>query len=207
LHRYTQGSVSLLLMAGVHGDEAEGVALLDSFLAAAEWQELDKKACLWVIPQVNPDGLFYHQRGNARGVDLNRNMPTQDWIPSAASSRYYSGSAPQSEPETKAVIEAIESVSPRAIFSLHSQTEVCVNYNGPARTLAEVMAACNGYPVTDDIGYPTPGSLGTWAGVERRIPTITLELPRGASPEEIWIQQKVALGSGLRFAAEHEHLS
>lgn len=207
LHQYTQGVVTLLLIAGVHGDEEEGTRLLDYFLASGEWQDLDKKASLWVVPKVNPDGLFYHQRGNARGVDLNRNMPTRDWIPSAVSPRYYPGSAPQSEPETKALIEGIESVSPRAIFSLHSQTEVCVNYNGPARTLAEMIAVCNGYPVSDDIGYPTPGSLGTWAGVERMIPTITLELPRGSSLEEIWIEQKVALGSGLRFAAEHENLS
>jgi protein MpaA len=32
------------------------------------------------------------------------------------------------------------------------------------------------YPIEENIGYPTPGSFGTWAGIERNIPTITLEL-------------------------------
>jgi protein MpaA len=52
--------------------------------------------------------------------------------------------------------------------------------------LAELLAKYNGYPVTGDIGYPTPGSFGTWAGVEAGIPVITLELPRGERGEESW---------------------
>ena len=28
------------------------------------------------------------------------------------------------------------------------------------------------YPVEPSIGYPTPGSFGTWAGIEKQIPTI-----------------------------------
>jgi protein MpaA len=37
------------------------------------------------------------------------------------------------------------------------------------------MSKYNGYPVEGDIGYPTPGSLGTYYGKERDIPVITLE--------------------------------
>ncbi len=32
-----------------------------------------------VVRCVNPDGLAHHTRGNARRVDLNRNLPTRDW--------------------------------------------------------------------------------------------------------------------------------
>ena len=39
------------------------------------------------------------------------------------------------------------------------------------------MAAKNGYPAKGSIGYPTPGSMGTWAGIDRKIAMITLELP------------------------------
>lgn len=38
-------------------------------------------------------------------------------------------------------------------------------------------------PLQESIGYPTPGSFGTWAGVEKGIPTITLELD-----EEVEVQ-------------------
>ncbi|MFZ2490659.1 MAG: murein tripeptide amidase MpaA, partial [Thermoanaerobaculia bacterium] len=40
------------------------------------------------------------------------------------------------------------------------------------------LAATTGLPLQPSIGYPTPGSLGSYAGVERRIPIVTLELPR-----------------------------
>lgn len=41
---------------------------------------------------------------------------------------------------------------------------------------ANAISKIIGYPVEESIGYPTPGSFGTWAGVEKGIPTITLEL-------------------------------
>jgi protein MpaA len=77
-----------------------------------------------------------------------------------------------------------------------------VNYNGPALELAQVMAACNGLPVAADIGYPTPGSLGTWAGQERRIPTLTLEILRGTPLDQVWQEQAEALQAVLEWAAQ-----
>ena len=41
------------------------------------------------------------------------------------------------------------------------------------------------YPVEASIGYPTPGSFGTWAGIERNIPTITLELDEEIEAKEL----------------------
>ena len=41
------------------------------------------------------------------------------------------------------------------------------------------------YPVEGDIGYPTPGSFGTWAGIEKNIPTITLELDEEIDVKEL----------------------
>jgi hypothetical protein len=41
-----------------------------------------------------------------------------------------------------------------------------------------VASAC-GWPVRTNIGYPTPGSLGSWLGIDRGLPVLTLELPAG----------------------------
>ena len=60
----------------------------------------------------------------------------------------------------------------------------------------------NQYKITDDIGYPTPGSLGTWAGWERKIPTITLEIERDSTQDKIWSLHAPALEAGLRFIFE-----
>jgi protein MpaA len=179
LWQLTQGIRPLLLVGGVHGDEVEGYALIERYVASGKWRSLEGRAALWAIPCLNPDGCALGQRLNANGVDLNRNLPTQDWIAASLEARYPPGAAPGSEPETQALLASLAQIRPRFVLSTHScQNDPYVNYKGPALELAQVMAARNGLPVTDDIGYPTPGSLGTWAGQERRIPTLTLELLR-----------------------------
>ena len=50
--------------------------------------------------------------------------------------------------------------------------------DAPARTpLVEQLQGALNLPWKPDIGYPTPGSFGTWCS-ERRVECITLELPR-----------------------------
>jgi protein MpaA len=60
------------------------------------------------------------------------------------------------------------------------------------------MAGFNGYPVTATIGYPTPGSFGSWAGIDLGIPVITLELPRELSGPKAWESNRQALLVALR---------
>lgn len=60
-------------------------------------------------------------------------------------------------------------------MTLHAPYKV-VNYDGDAFEVAQKISDITGYPVEPSIGYPTPGSFGTWAGIEKKIPTITLEL-------------------------------
>ncbi len=38
------------------------------------------------------------------------------------------------------------------------------------------MSAACGLPTRASVGYPTPGSFGAWAGVDRGMSVITLEL-------------------------------
>jgi protein MpaA len=196
---------NLLLIGGVHGDEPEGYFLVEEFVRQNVWRELEGLANLWVIPRLNPDGCAANRRVNANGVDLNRNLPTKDWTSAVTNERYNPGTAPGSEPENKALMQVIERLKLRAIVSAHSWKPM-INYNGPCKKLAEVMSEKTGYIVSDDIGYPTPGSLGTWAGWERKIPTITLEIERDSTQETIWRTHKDGLLAGLLFAAMNEKL-
>lgn len=166
----------LLLLGVVHGDEPQGRWLLRDALRRW-WEEPPaRNVGLVVIPCLNPDGSAARTRVNARGVDLNRNLPTRDWIPRSPRESNHPGPAPASEPETRALLQLMEGYGFRAILSVHSMRRYQINCNGPARDWGEALAAVCGYPVTDDIGYPCPGSLGTYAGAERQIPTITLEV-------------------------------
>ncbi len=194
------GSEIIHFYGGVHGDEPEGVELalkLKDFLMKNSGMFADKS--LFVVPVVNPDGCSAKTRVNARGVDLNRNFPTKDWSAAATHTRYYPGPKPNSEPEVEAIIKLINERIPKKIISFHSLIPHQINYDGPAKELAEAMAQYNGYPVTGNIGYPTPGSLGSYAGKEKNIAVVTYELPEKISIQEAWKQSSEAIFEAIQF--------
>jgi protein MpaA len=186
-------SIKNILYIGVfHGDEPDGEYLIKKFMDKISINPELYKNRLFFIPCLNPDGKILNRRGNANGVDLNRNFPTKNWELSKEKDEYYSGETPASEIETKFLISVIEKYKPDVILSIHSPYRV-VNYDGHAHELAEKISELNGYPVSENIGYPTPGSFGTYAGIERNIPVITLELPENVPQEILWEENKEVL--------------
>ncbi|MES2767574.1 MAG: M14 family zinc carboxypeptidase [Bdellovibrionota bacterium] len=173
----------VMIIGGVHGDEVEGVqaayGLFEQFQKSYTY-----KLKLTLIPTLNLDGVLAKTRQNKRGVDLNRNLPTQDWTSDVLNPRYYPGPQANSEVENKALTQFIEKEKPRIIYSLHSWHPL-LNINGKCRKEAEAIKNMTGYVIQEDIGYPTPGCLGTYAGLERDIPTLTYEIQRGLACEEI----------------------
>jgi protein MpaA len=174
------------IFAAIHGNEWTSYSVarqLVEFLD--ERPDLYRGMCVGVLPAANPDGLEAGTRTNADGVDVNRNFPANNWQLTEKNDSF-GGNAPASEPETRAIVHAVEILKPAKIISIHSigSGKHGNNFDGPAESLAQLMTAKNGYKVLPSMGYPTPGSFGTWAGIERRIPTITLELPRGQTPQQ-----------------------
>ena len=157
-----------LLVIGVfHGDEPQGEYFINSYL---ENYPISAKNSIYFIPCLNPSKV----RKNLNGVDLNRNFPTKNWIKSE-NNDYYGGEKPNSEIETQFLVDLINKNKFDAIITIHSPYKT-VNYDGPAEVLANKISEFLGYPTSSDIGYPTPGSFGTYCGVERKIPTITIEI-------------------------------
>lgn len=171
-----------LIIGVFHGDEPQGKFLIDEYLkqcSSPASQKTEKTAALF-IPCLNPDGMQLGRRTNANGVDLNRNFPTKNWGEDTSKAGnnpadYFGGKSAGSEIETQFLIDTIEQYKPKSIITLHAPYKV-VNYDGPAKELAEQISKIINYPTEASIGYPTPGSFGTYAGIERQIPTITLEL-------------------------------
>lgn len=182
-YRFGRVGAEVLILGGVHGNEPEGVVaslgLLQTFHSS-----YTLKARLTIIPQFNVDGVLAGKRKNARAVDLNRNLPTKDWTANVAEEKYAPGAEPNSEPENQALVKWIDSVKPQFVFSLHSW-QPCLNINGACRPEAEIIHSRTGYEIKEDIGYPTPGCLGTYCGLERGIPTITYEIERGLDSAKI----------------------
>ena len=130
-------------------------------------------------------------------MDLNRNFAATSWRREHQPG-YDPGERPESEPESRALVELIARTGATRLVALHSPFRV-VNYDGPARALAEAMAAANGYGASGDIGYPTPGSFGSRYGVDLGLEVVTLEIP-AVSEEQAWQENRAALRVALALS-------
>lgn len=171
---------TVLIIGVFHGDEEDGEYLINRYLS----ERSETKNRLLFIPCLNPDGKNAKTRTNGNGVDLNRNFPAKNWEKSDKD-EYFGGDTPASEVETQFLVYIIERYKPDLIITLHEPYCV-VNYDGPAESVAQKISEITGYKVEESIGYPTPGSFGTYCGIERKIPAITLELPENSDKETLW---------------------
>lgn len=203
------GVEKVLILGGTHGNETTGATTAHRLVIELKKNpELYRNRYVAIVPEINPDGLAVHSRVNANGVDLNRNLPAANWCLTKPGNSF-GGPSPCSEPETQALIKLIEQFKPDRILTLHSIAEGRHgnNYDGPAKELAERISRYNGYRPLATMGYPTPGSLGTWAGIERHIPIITLEVPRCRTAEQCWQENDRALIAFIWNKDESPHLA
>jgi protein MpaA len=89
----------VLVVGSIHGDEPQGLRIVKRL--RDRYADRLRGIDLWTIDTVNPDGLAGGSRGNAHGVDLNRNFG-HDFDPTLDGG-YESGPHPFSEPESRAV--------------------------------------------------------------------------------------------------------
>ncbi len=172
----------ILIIGGTHGDELTSVSIVFRWI-----QKLNKfhsGLFHWhMVPLMNPDGVLKKEatRVNENGIDLNRNMPSADWDLKAQhywehktnkNPRRYPGEKAASEPETKWLIDEINQFKPDAIISVHAPYGVvdfdALALNTAPKSLGRLRLNLLG---------TYPGSLGNYAGINRNIPVITLELP------------------------------
>lgn len=185
------GPRTVLFIGGIHGDETEGIhatkVLPDALTAAG----LADRVTLTIVEDANPDGRAMGTRGNANGVDINRNFPASNFDTSDPSN----GGTPLSQPESRALFGTIERVAPDLIIAMHSWAgRQFINFDGPARDIAERFAQSSGLIVEESSSFaPTPGSLGSFVGRDRGTPLLTVEVLKGTDPVAVWDQLKTAL--------------
>lgn len=191
-----KASKYLYLLGGVHGDEVEGVYVLKELFQWLKHEHSLKDMPIVVVPILNVDGYRTQSRINAHGVDLNRNLPTKDWSAAMDQPKYNPGPRPLSEPENQFLVKLFDKYRPGLIISFHTWKPI-LNHNGDCLDVAEFLNEYNHYEMSDSIGYPTPGSLGTY-GVERyQSPVLTFECPElkthRNSLKEIWQENEKGL--------------
>ncbi|MGB7685490.1 MAG: M14 family zinc carboxypeptidase [Solirubrobacterales bacterium] len=160
-----------LVIGCVHGNEPAGIRVARRLLASAR----PRDAALWVVPSLNPDGVAAGTRGNARGVDLNRNFPFA-WRP--LDGLEYSGARPLSEPESRAAWHLIRRVNPDVTIWFH-QPFGLVDRSGGNPVIERRYAELSGLPLIGLRRYP--GSASSWQNhALPRSTAFVVELPAAA---------------------------
>jgi protein MpaA len=167
--------VSAVLVIGcIHGNEPAGIAIARRLLMARP----AAGAGVWIVPDLNPDGVAADTRQNADRVDLNRNFPWH-WRPlGVPGDPQYSGPQPLSEPEARAARGLILRVRPRITIWFH-QHEDLVDLSGGDARIERKFASLVGLPVARLTRYP--GSAVSWENsVLPGTTAFVVELPPGS---------------------------
>jgi protein MpaA len=164
----------VLVIGAIHGNEPAGIAIVRRL----EHDAQSRRVRLWVVDDLNPDGVHTNTRGNAHGVDLNRNFPWR-WRPGAApGTTYYAGAGPLSEPESRFAQRVILKVRPDITIWFH-QYETVVDSSSGSMAIEDRFADRVALPLRRLSRFP--GSATTWQA--HRFPKATafvVELPAGA---------------------------
>ena len=160
----------VLVVGAIHGNETAGIPVIRRL----ERLPVPARVDLWLVATVNPDGVAAGTRGNAHGVDLNRNFP-YDWRP--LDGVYESGPHAFSEPESRAVVRLVRRLRPRLSIWFHQHMDL-VELTGGDRTLIRRFARLVGLPARP-LGHYAGSGIG-WENTT--IPGSTafaVELPAG----------------------------
>jgi N-acetylmuramoyl-L-alanine amidase len=163
----------VLVVGSMHGNEPGGKAVVRRLRRARP----PRGVALWLVEDLNPDGSAARRRQNAGGVDLNRNFPYRWRLQDRPFGQNYSGTAPLSEPESRAAAELIERIRPRVSVWYHQALRMVVKGSGdPA--LERLYARASGLPRRDLPDYR--GTVVSWQNHAFRGDTaFVVELPGG----------------------------
>ncbi len=143
------------------------------------------------------NGSFINDwQANIRGIDLNHNYDASfdkgkriqlaEGIIAPAKTKY-SGEYPESEPETRAIVNFTKKISPNIVIAYHSQgEEIFYKYQGKcadgAYEIAEKMADVSGYKLVLADGLTDCTGYKDWVIEKFNIPAFTIEVGKGTNP-------------------------
>ncbi|MBF0362470.1 MAG: succinylglutamate desuccinylase/aspartoacylase family protein [Oligoflexia bacterium] len=168
--------LKILAFSLIHGDEPASGSVTRAWMERLP--DIAPRNSWRIIPIANPDGWRANTRGNANGVDLNRNFPSKNWEKESLrywnkdmkkDPRRYPGTNAASESETKCIIDHIKDFRPDFIVAIHTPLGT-LDFDGPKLK----------YPKYKDLPWIRlgnyPGSLGRYMWKDSKVPVLTIEL-------------------------------
>jgi protein MpaA len=162
----------VLVVGCIHGNEAAGIAVTRALRHVVPPAGTE----LLVLDTANPDGSTAGTRGNAHGVDLNRNF-AWGWRP--LTGVFYAGPYPSSEPETRALEALILRERPAVSIWFHQHLDWVDLQRGSSVALMQTYARSSGMRAVRTAVLP--GTVARWEN--HRLPghsAFVVELPTGA---------------------------
>ncbi len=164
---------AVLVVGCIHGNEPAGIAVADRLAHARP----PARSAIWIIRDLNPDGVAAGTRQNAHEVDLNRNFPYA-WRPiGAPGDPQYAGPRALSEPESRIAHTLILRLRPRITIWFHQHQDL-TDISGGNIQIERRFSALSGLPLRRLARYP--GSATGWQ--DHRLAGTTafvVELPPG----------------------------
>ncbi|MDK1029540.1 MAG: M14 family metallopeptidase [Anaerolineae bacterium] len=180
VYTFGQGERQVMIASGMHGGyERNTIALADELIIYVNDHPeiIPSDAKLFILRNINPDGdaraHSIYGRVNDHGVDLNRNFPENweknwdrdgcwNYLPTTG------GPVAGSEPETRAVVNFLQSQSVEALISYHSAALGVFPGGEPWEAksikLAKALAKVTNYPYPPiDTGCFYTGTLADYA--------------------------------------------
>lgn len=162
----------IVVVGGIHGNEPVSPPTVRGFLDAAIPPDLE----IWLVPELNPDGVAAGTRANANDVDLNRNF-SWTWHPSDG------GPAPFSEPETIAVRDLITGIRPDLVVWVHQPLGYVSSIGATPSEFEQAWSAGSGVPVRPDVTQHGGGE--SWTAFEAGLPSMLIEIDSWEATPEI----------------------
>jgi protein MpaA len=157
--RGTRGGRVVLIIGVIHGNENDGLAIMDRLHRLPVPPGVD----LWLVDTMNPDGLAHDVRQNANEVDLNRNFP-YDWSAlGQPGDGQYAGPSPGSEPETQAMMAFITDIQPDLTMWYHQDYYRISPAQGRDGRIRARYSELTGIPLLTITGGTYVGVAATWA--------------------------------------------
>ncbi len=197
VERGTPGGTVVLVIGVIHGDEDDGVAIVQRLATMPVPPGVD----LWLIESMNPDGQAVPQRWNAALVDLNRNFPYR-WGPiGSPGDPEYAGPGPASEPETQAVVDFVSYIRPALGIWYHQDLYRLSPGQGFEGDLKARYSELTGVPILRITGGTYTGVAATWQRNTVDGPSFIVELGPTLSAAEADLHAAAVLELAAMVAA------